>query len=92
MQLFFIITVTIAAIYILLGIFNVVWDGAVPAAIMYIVFATCLYGSYRVAEKEEKKPIEFKASEYTLELKVTDFQDQKDTTYVLIPVEVGKDF
>lgn len=31
------------------------------------------------------KPIEYPASEYSLEIKVTEFQGNKDTTYVLIP-------
>lgn len=32
-----------------------------------------------------KQPKEYPASEYTLEIKVTEFQGQRDTTYVLIP-------
>lgn len=31
------------------------------------------------------KPIEYPVSEYSLEIKVTEFQENKDTTYVLIP-------
>lgn len=37
-----------------------------------------------VAPKHEQ-PKEYPASEYTLEIKVTEFQGQRDTTYVLIP-------
>lgn len=33
------------------------------------------------------KQKEFPASRYTLKLKVTEFEQQKDTTYVLIPKE-----
>ena len=33
----------------------------------------------------EDKPEEFPAAKFTLELKVTEFQGQVDTTYVLIP-------
>ena len=39
---------------------------------------------------EEPAPVEYPASEYTLELKVTEYQGQKDTTYVLIPKETIK--
>lgn len=36
-------------------------------------------------KSEREKPIEYPASEYNLELKVTEYQGQKDTTYVLTP-------
>jgi len=36
-------------------------------------------------KSETVKPIEYPASKYTLELKVTEYQGEKDTTYVLIP-------
>jgi len=38
-----------------------------------------------ITNREDKKPKEFPASKYALELKVTEFQGQVDTTYVLIP-------
>ena len=38
-----------------------------------------------ITKDDEKKPKEFPANKYTLELKVTEFQGQVDTTYVLIP-------
>lgn len=39
-----------------------------------------------VAPADKKpKPIEYPASEYTLELKVIEYQGQKDTTYVITP-------
>lgn len=37
--------------------------------------------------KDYSNQKEFPASRYTLKLKVTEFEQQKDTTYVLIPKE-----
>ena len=34
------------------------------------------------------KPIEYSSKEYTLEYKITEYREQRDTVYVLIPKEM----
>lgn len=36
-------------------------------------------------KSNKTKPIEYPASKYSIEIKITEFQGNKDTTYVLIP-------
>lgn len=40
-----------------------------------------------ITQVEKPTPLEYPASEYTLSYKVTEFEGQRDTTYVLIPKE-----
>ena len=82
LSVIFAVSIVVALVYIILGMCNVVDDEVVPAAIFYIVLSCFLMGSVL---SHKQKPIEFKASEYTLDLKVTEFQGQMDTTYVLTP-------
>lgn len=57
---------------------------AVFAGAVFVVVGLIMLGP------EEPAPVEYPASEYTLELKVTEYRGQKDTTYVLIPKETIK--
>jgi len=65
--------VVIGGVFILIGIIGIVG---------LLVLLTSIDES-----KPNLKPIEYPASEYTLELKITEFQGQADTTYVLIRKE-----
>lgn len=47
----------------------------------------CINLEIIILAKDSSKPKEFPASKYTLKLKVTEFEQQRDTSYVLIPKE-----
>ena len=59
-----------------------IWP-AVICGILTCVFWVALL--VKISIMEDEKPKEFPANKYQLELKVTEFQGQVDTTYVLIP-------
>ena len=48
-----------------------------------VTFIAC--GIYEGTHNRKTKAIEYPASKYSIEIKVTEFQGNKDTTYVLIP-------
>lgn len=48
---------------------------------------SCINLGIVLLTKDYSTPKEFPASRYTLKLKITEFEQQKDTTYVLIPKE-----
>jgi len=53
--------------------------------ILGCIFAVSLIlGTMFNLDNENKKPKMFDANKYTLEYKITEFQGQKDTTYILI--------
>ena len=51
------------------------------------VVLTAIFGTKNLREK----PIEYSSKEYTLEYKITEYQGQRDTVYVLIPKETYKE-
>ena len=64
--------------------------GAVLSVLTILAGAVFFVIGLLMLGPEEPAPVEYPASEYTLELKVTEYQGQKDTTYVLIPKETIK--
>lgn len=58
------------------------WVPGVFALLATISLLLLIYASIRI---DNRKPVEYKVSEYSLELKVTEYKGQMDTTYVLIP-------
>lgn len=53
------------------------------AVLLFGIFVILI--SFSLAKSERVNPIEYPTSEYTLELKVIEYQGQKDTTYVITP-------
>lgn len=68
--------------------------GILDGAIWLLVIDILLLVVGLVISKDIKKPtikyLEYPASSYTLEYKVTEFQEKVDTIYVLIPKEYNK--
>ena len=67
--------------WLIITFFIIAFMSGVASVVLVIIVGT---------EKAEKTPIEYSASEYRIEYKVTEFQGQRDTTYVLIPKEEKK--
>lgn len=62
------------------------WVFFVSLSLVVISGLTFITLALLTQTKDNKtKPIEYPVSEYSLEIKVTEFQGNKDTTYVLIP-------
>lgn len=62
------------------------WVFFVSLSLVLISGVTLITLGLLTQVKDNKaKSIEYPASEYSLEIKVTEFQGNKDTTYVLIP-------
>ena len=59
---------------------------------LYIISGTSLLvcGIYKGNQNNKIKPKEYSASQYSFDIKVTEFQGIKDTIYVLIPKEQEK--
>ena len=71
-----------------LGIFAIfdAWDITdIVLGVIGVVFGIFTILVSFPTKSERVKSIEYPASEYTLELKVTEYQGQKDTIYVLTP-------
>ena len=78
----------IGLLSVVLGILAILdaWDGTeVVLGIVALVFGIFIILLSFPTKSERVKSIEYPASEYTLELKVTEYQGQKDTIYVLTP-------
>lgn len=58
------------------------WVTGVFGVLSIISLALTIYASIRI---DSRRPVEYKASKYSLELKVTEYKGQMDTTYVLTP-------
>ncbi len=56
---------------------------------LYMISGTSLIGCgiYKGNQNNKIKPKEYSASQYSFDIKVTEFQGVKDTIYVLIPKE-----
>lgn len=57
--------------------------------LLFIISETSLIvcGIYKGTQDNKIKPKEYSASQYSFDIKVTEFQGVKDTIYVLIPKE-----
>ena len=78
----------IGLLSVVLGIFAIFDSGDVAEIVLGVL--GIVLGIFVILisfplKSEKVKPIEYPASEYNLELKVTEYQGQKDTTYVLTP-------
>ena len=79
----------VASIVIVVSYFDTDWPdwiyfaGLGLTVISTITFIVC--GIYEGTHNRKTKAIEYPASKYSIEIKVTEFQGNKDTTYVLIP-------
>jgi len=62
--------------------YDSVWPTVISGVISCIFWIALLYN---MEKDDNKKPKEFSSSKYQLELKVTEFRGQMDTTFVLIP-------
>ena len=80
---------TISTCLVVFGAFKKDW---LIISFFILAFITCISAvvlACMIAERRAKQtPIEYPASKYSIEIKVTEFQGNKDTTYVLIPKEL----
>lgn len=81
----FVISIVLATLYFYCDLDWAFFIGCPMSLVSGI--AAIVLGALIIRRTAESKPLEFSASKYTLSYKVTEFEGQRDTTYILIPKE-----